>query len=164
MPRIVTQFLRFSLVGGLGFVVDVALFNALRITVLAPEALHEGPVLAKVASTLVAIAVNWLGNRHWAFRANHRRPAPREALEFVLVSLGGMVIGVACLWVSHYALGFTSLLADNIASNVVGLALGALFRFWLYRTWVFAPGRADAVHRLPAESAASAPLAEPAAD
>jgi len=44
---------------------------------------------------------------------------------------------VTCLAVSHYALGFTSPLADNIAANVVGLGLATAFRFWSYRRWVF---------------------------
>jgi len=38
-------------------------------------------------------------------------------------------------------LGYTSVLADNISSNVVGLFLGAVFRFVLYRYWVFSPTR-----------------------
>ncbi|MEO6942975.1 MAG: GtrA family protein [Terrimesophilobacter sp.] len=134
-----TQLLRFAAVGGVGLVVDVGIFNLLRVTVLSPEHLHEGPVLAKVISTSIAIAVNWLGNRYWTF-GPHRRPrAFREGIEFGLVSIGGMLIGLACLWVSHYVLGYTSLLADNVSSNVIGLALGTAFRFWLYRTWVFRP-------------------------
>ena len=40
-------------------------------------------------------------------------------------------------------LGFTSLLADNISSNVIGLGLGTLFRFTFYRMWVFAPHRGE---------------------
>ena len=39
--------------------------------------------------------------------------------------------------VSHDVLGYTSRLADNISANVVGLALGAVFRFWTYRKFVF---------------------------
>ncbi|PJJ71207.1 putative flippase GtrA [Diaminobutyricimonas aerilata] len=141
MRQLLTQLVRFGLVGGIGLVVDVAVFNALRLTVLAPENLHEGPVVAKVISTTLAIGCNWLGNRYWTFR-EHRSPrATREGLEFALVSVGGMLIGLACLWVSHYVLGFTSVLADNIASNVVGLALGTVFRFALYRWWVFSPTR-----------------------
>jgi hypothetical protein len=45
--------------------------------------------------------------------------------------------------VSHYALGFTSVLADNISGNVIGLGLGTLFRFTFYRLWVFAPHRGE---------------------
>jgi putative flippase GtrA len=139
VKALVTQLLRFAAVGGVGLVVDVAVFNILRVTILSPENLHEGPVLAKVVSTSIAIVVNWLGNRYWTFGPHRRPQAVREGVEFALVSVGGMLIGLACLWVSHYVLGYTSLLADNVSSNVIGLALGTLFRFWLYRTWVFRP-------------------------
>lgn len=139
MKAFMTQLLRFAMVGGVGLVVDVAIFNLLRVTVLSPEVLHEGPVLAKAMSTSIAIVVNWVGNRYWTF-GPHRQARPvREGMQFVLVSVGGMIIGLGCLWVSHYVLGFTSLLADNISSNVIGLALGTVFRFWLYREWVFKP-------------------------
>jgi putative flippase GtrA len=137
----VGQLARFGAVGVVGLVVDIALFNLLRVTVLSPELVAEGPVLAKVVSTSVAIAVNWLGSRYWSFRLERRRPAMRESIEFALVSIGGLLIAVGCLVVSRSVLGFTSLLADNIASNVIGLALGSAFRFVLYRTWVFDPRR-----------------------
>lgn len=142
MRTLFAQLARFGTVGLVGVVVDVAIFNLLRVTVLDPAVIAEGPIIAKVVSTSVAIAVNWIGSRHWTFRLEHRRPAAREALEFGIVSVGGMLIAVGCLVISHYVLGFTSLLADNIASNVVGLALGSAFRFTLYRAWVFHPRRA----------------------
>lgn len=141
MRTFLQQLARFGTVGLVGLVIDVALFNLLRVTVFDPALIAEGPIIAKVISTSVAIVVNWVGSRHWTFRLEHRRPAGREVLEFALVSLGGLLIAVACLVISRYVLGFTSLLADNIASNVIGLALGSAFRFALYRTWVFHPRR-----------------------
>ncbi|MBX9717479.1 MAG: GtrA family protein [Microbacteriaceae bacterium] len=142
MRTLLPQLARFGTVGLVGLIVDVALFNLLRVTVLAPELIAEGPIIAKVISTSVAIAINWLGSRYWTFRLERRRPAAREAAEFAVVSIGGLLIAVACLVVSRYVLGFTSLLADNIATNVAGLALGSAFRFVLYRAWVFHPRRA----------------------
>lgn len=141
MPVLVTQLARFGAVGLIGLVVDVALFNLLRVTVLDPAVIAEGPIIAKTISTSVAIVVNWVGSRYWTFRLERRRPAGREVLEFALVSIGGLLIAVACLAISRYVFGFTSLLADNIASNVVGLALGSAFRFVFYRGWVFRPDR-----------------------
>ncbi len=149
MRALISQFARFGVVGLGGLVIDVGVFNLLRLTVLAPEVIHEGPVIAKVISTSLAIIANWLGNRYWTFGAHRRPHMVREALEFVVVSLGGMAIAIACLWVSHYVLGFTSPLADNIATNVVGLALGTAFRFTLYRTWVFRPDRAPQASVVP---------------
>jgi putative flippase GtrA len=140
---------KFGAVGLVGLVVDVAVFNLLRATVFSPELVLAGPLYAKIVSTTLAIVTNWLGNRYWTFSGN--RPAGnatsrtvREGAEFFLVSLLGMGIGLACLWVSHYVLGFTSVLADNVSSNVIGLGLGAAFRFTLYRFWVFAPHRSAA--------------------
>ncbi len=147
MRLLLTQLTRFGMVGAFGLVLDVAIFNALRVTVLAPEELHEGPVIAKVISTAVAIVANWIGNRYWTFAQFRKAAAVREGLEFLAVSIGGMLIGLGCLWLSHYVLGFTSLLADNIATNVVGLALGTAFRFTLYKWWVFAPQRSASGQR-----------------
>jgi len=141
MRALVSQLARFGLVGLLGLVVDVGIFNLLAVTLLNPATVHEGPIIAKVISTSVAIAVNWMGNRHWTFRDDRRHDWLREGVEFVLVSIGGMAISLLCLWVSHYLLGFTSLLADNVATNVIGLVLGTAFRFTFYRLWVFKPGR-----------------------
>lgn len=136
MRSLVTQLSKFGLVGLVGLVIDVSVFNALILTVLSVENLHEGPLVAKIISTSIAIVANWLGNRYWTFGATKRHWL-REGVEFGLVSIGGMLISLGCLWVSHYALGFVSPLADNIATNVVGLALGTAFRFTLYRVWVF---------------------------
>jgi putative flippase GtrA len=144
LSKLLGQVARFGAVGAVGLAVDLVVFNALRLTVLSPDRLHEGPLIAKVVSTMLAILTNWIGNRYWTFAASRRRSTVREGVEFFLVSVAGMGIGLACLWVSHYALGYTSVLADNIASNVVGLALGAAFRFSLYRWWVYSPRRVAA--------------------
>ena len=141
MRTLIAQLARFGAVGAVGFVVDVGLFNLLRVTILTPEEVHGGPVWAKVISTSIAIIVNWIGNRYWTFRKEVRRHPVSEGIEFAIVSLGGMAIGLGCLWLSHYVLGYTSQLADNISANVIGLGLGTLFRFTLYRLWVFKPGR-----------------------
>jgi putative flippase GtrA len=140
---LVGQFARFGVIGAIGFVIDTSVFALLIVTFLSAGSLHEGPLIAKVISTTLAIVFNWLGNRFWTFRAHRGRQLLREGVEFGIVSLGGMLIGLACLWVSHYLLGFTSELADVISSNVIGLGLGTLFRFTLYRTWVFAPHRGE---------------------
>ncbi|AMB57818.1 GtrA family protein [Microterricola viridarii] len=145
LQTVIVQAAKFSAVGLVGFVVDVTLFNLLRTTVLSPELVASGPIIAKSISTTVAIAINWIGNRLWTFGKQRTRNTLREGIEFFLVSVAGMGIAVGCLWFSREVLGFTSLLADNIASNVVGLALGAAFRFLLYRYWVFAPSRSAAL-------------------
>jgi putative flippase GtrA len=143
MRTLLGQFARFGVVGAVGFLVNLGIFNLLLFTVFDPKRVAYGELYANVIATLVAIVVNWIGNRHWTFRAHRGRQLLREGVEFGLVSLGGLLIGLACLWISHRVLGFESKLADNIANNVVGLGLGTIFRFTFYRLWVFSPRRGD---------------------
>ncbi|HEX4058944.1 MAG TPA: GtrA family protein [Galbitalea sp.] len=144
MRALISQFARFGVVGLVGLAVDAGIFNVLRLTAFSPEAVHNGPLWAKLISTSIAIIVNWLGNRYWTFRHQRRAHWVREGIEFVLVSIGGLLIAEACLWFSEYVLGLHSLLADNIATNVVGLVLGTAFRFFFYRFWVYGPTRSAA--------------------
>ena len=139
---LVRQVIAFCAVGAMGVVVTFVVFNVLMITLFRPAGVHEGPLYATVIASAVAIATNWVGNRFWAFAGTGERGAVRQGGEFVLVSVAAMGIPLACVWVSHYVLGFTSLAADNVATNVVGLGLGTVFRFALYRWWVFSPRRA----------------------
>jgi len=139
------QLARFGVVGLGGFVIDIGVFNLLIFTVFSADRIHEGPIYAKIISTALAIIFNWLGNRYWTFGNTRRSQVLREGIEFIAVSIAGSLIALLCLWVSHYLLGFTSQLADNVSSNVVGLALGTAFRFIFYRYWVFHPERSAAV-------------------
>ena len=144
---------KFGVVGFLSLIVDLVVFNA----VLA--VLPHKPLTAKVISTLVSATNAFLLNRHWSFKGRVRTSSRRrEALMFALCNVGGLVIALLCLWVSHYLLGLDSRLADNIAANGVGLVLGTAFRFWSYRRWVWVavdPAPADVVdlatRRAPAE-------------
>ena len=58
-------------------------------------------------------------------------------LDDFLVNAGGLLIAMACLWFSHYVLGFRSALADNISANVIGVGLGNIFRYLMYRTVIY---------------------------
>jgi putative flippase GtrA len=138
------QLMKFGLIGGLGVVVDMGVFNWLRATVLSPSEVTWGPMAANIIATLVAIVFNWAGNRFWTFRKErHHTSTSREAIVFCAVSLAGMLIGLLPLWFTHYGMGWTSPIADNI-SKLVGIGLGSVFRFVLYRWWVYSPSRATA--------------------
>lgn len=135
---VVRELISFGAIGGVGFLVDVGVFNILAFTVFA-HAGTNGLLLAKGISTTLAIIANWVGNRLITFRQHRRTDVGREALEFGLVSLAGGAISLLCLWISHDAMHLTTPLEDNLSGNVVGLALGSAFRFVLYRFWVFGP-------------------------
>ena len=107
---------------------DVGIFNLPRLTVLAPKEVATAPIIAKGVSTSVAIVFNLLSNWCLSFRTTRHRQAAREAIEFIAVSIAGGLLSLLRPWFSHYVLGFTSVLANNISSNAVGLALCTTLR------------------------------------
>lgn len=137
MDVVVREMVKFGTVGAAAFVVDIAVFNLLRFGLGGGGPLEHKPLTAKVASTVCATLVAWLGNRLWTFRRRRRSAVHHELALFVLFNAIGMGIAVGCLGISHYLLDLRSPLADNISANGVGLVLGTLFRFWSYRTFVF---------------------------
>lgn len=128
---------KFGTVGGISFIVDIVLFNVFRV------GLDMEVLAAKTLSTIVAATVAFAGNRFWTWRHRERSGLAREYGLYFFFNAVGLGIGLACVAISHYGFGalwpqvFRTPLADNISANVVGVALGTLFRFWSYRRFVF---------------------------
>jgi putative flippase GtrA len=139
MDVVYREMVKFGAVGAVAFVVDVGVFNLLRTGVLpgSDGPLAHKPLTAKTISVILATLTAWVGNRYWTFRHRRRASAGRELVLFAVMNAGGLLISLAILAFSHYALGFTSALADNLAGNVIGVGVATLFRFWAYRTLVF---------------------------
>ena len=114
-PGRLIRIIKFCLVGGMNYLVDVSVFNLLMVSWLSSH-----PLTSKILAAAVATIFSWVVNRQWTFR-----------------NLLGMVPAVICLGISHYLLGLTSLLADNISANIIGLILGTILRFFLYEHLIF---------------------------
>jgi putative flippase GtrA len=126
---------KFGAVGGLAFVIDLAIFNILL------QAGTESRV-AKTISMVVATTVAFLGNRFWTWRQSKHSHMARQYTLFFVINGVGLGISLACLTISHDVLGdvwpaLRTPLADNVSGQLIGTALGTLFRFWSYRRFVF---------------------------
>lgn len=133
---------KFGTVGAVAWVVDTGVFNLLY---------GLGPLTAKVLATAVATTFAFAGNRFWTFRHRKNSGLAKEYFLFFVFNGIGLLIQMLVLGLSYYWLAdiwpdiFGTRLASNIASNVVGVGLATLFRFWSYRRWVFLPPDAPPV-------------------
>jgi putative flippase GtrA len=140
--QLVRELGKFGVVGGVAFVVDTAIFNAVLDPQASMNSLH-GPLGAKAFATIFSATVAFLGNRFWTWRHRPRSGLRREYALYFLFNVVGLLIATSCLAISHFGLGaiwpavFHTRLADNIAAQGFGLVLGTLFRFWSYRRIVF---------------------------
>lgn len=134
------ELIKFAIVGATTFVIDSAIFFALKLTILEPK-----PVTAKVISGIVAVIASYILNREWSFQNRGGRERHHEALLFFAFSGVGVLICMAPLWFSSYVLNLrvpnVSLTIENIADFISAYIIGNLmqmaFRFWAFRRWVF---------------------------
>lgn len=134
------ELLKFAMVGGTCFVIDTAIFYALKLTVLT-----EKPVTAKIVATLVATIVSYVLNREWSFKTRGGRERHHEAALFFLVNGIGIAINSMPLWVSRYLLHLQEPnisrlgeeFADFVSAQIIGTLLAMAFRWWGYKKWVF---------------------------
>lgn len=124
---------RFLGVGLLAYLINVGLFNFLMITGI----LGHKPVTASVVSTLTSIIAAYYGNRFITFNGGDKELTERSWLKFFLVNLIALSFSALSLAFTHYVLGIRSLFIDNISANVVGIALGTIFRYYAYNKFIF---------------------------
>ncbi|WP_228978793.1 GtrA family protein [Streptomyces sp. DH12] len=130
LEQLVREIAKFGVVGGIGFLVNMAAFNVLRQTTDLPV------VRASLLATVIAIACNYVGFRHFTYRDRDKTRRTREASLFFAFSAAGMVIENGILYAATYGFGWDSPLQNNVF-KFIGIGIGTLFRFWSYRTWVF---------------------------
>jgi putative flippase GtrA len=136
--QLFAQMQKFGVVGLLGYILDVGLFNLLSLSTLELVSEQSDPIVFKAISSFIAICFTFVLNGQWTFarHLSHRSHSWRFVV-YLAINLLAMLIVLSCLFVSRFLLGFNSLLADNIAANFVGTALAMVFRFVLYRKVVF---------------------------
>lgn len=137
--RVLTEAYRFLAVGGLATIVAFLIFNFLvhGFATGYDAPLAGQPYLAFAIANLVGMAISYRGSRTWVFRDRPPRGADGGRLMFVAINLLTMLIPLACLWVSRHVLGLDDPFSDNLSANVLGLSLGMVARFYLFRTLVF---------------------------
>ena len=125
---VLMEFLRFGVVGTIGFVVDTAVLYA-------GLALGLGLYGGRAVSYLVAATTTWALNRLWTFRGRGEGPAHQQWALFLLVNL----IGFAMNYGTYAALiAFVPLVAAHPVLGVAAGAIAGMFgNFVLSRQLVF---------------------------
>ena len=102
------QLVRFGLVGGVGFVVNLAVYT------LCVHPLGVDYHVAAVAAWLVAVVNNFVLNRHWTFDARAGR-ARFQAVRFVVVSLVALGFSLLLLMLLVETAGLAKVPAQALA-------------------------------------------------
>lgn len=100
----VARFLKFSVVGAIGFVVDFGTVFVLQATILPPVSDVNVVVATAVAFTL-AILSNFTWNRYWTYPESRSRSAKRQLTQFTIISVIGGVVRTTWIRFAYLPLG-----------------------------------------------------------
>ena len=120
------QLVKFGLVGGSGYLINLAVFAILA------ESLGMHHVAAALGAFCVAVTNNFLLNRHWTFGAGEGH-AGFQAIRFFAVSIGALSINLVALeaLVSYAGLG-------DLPAQAIAVAIAMPFNFLGNKLWTFA--------------------------
>jgi putative flippase GtrA len=140
--RIDPAFIRFCVVGGIGFVVDAGVLYGLV------GLGHLEPVPARFGSFVIAMSTTWALNRLWTFRSaqGHAHPAKQAGLYF-LVQITGGAVNIATY--SAALAVFPGLVNWLFIPLAMGTALGLVINFLGSKHIAFSkPKREVTSHRI----------------
>ena len=120
------QLVKFGLVGGSGYLINLAVFAILA------ESFGMHHVAAALGAFCVAVTNNFLLNRHWTFGAGEGH-AGFQAMRFFAVSIGALSINLVALeaLVSYAGLG-------DLPAQAIAVAIAMPFNFLGNKLWTFA--------------------------
>lgn len=137
-----TRFLKFCVVGAIGFVVDFGIMNLL---------LHlTGNVkLASTISFIAAVISNFLWNRYWTYPDSREKPVAQQLIQFFLINVIGLGIRyVLFLTIDEPIISLAekivpadffispSVLGHNI-TMVIAVFIVMMWNFFANRLWTY---------------------------
>jgi putative flippase GtrA len=138
-----TRFIKFSVVGFIGTIVDFGVMNLL-VTVFSASLVFAGTV-----SFITAVISNFLWNRYWTYPDSRSKTFLKQLTEFFIVSIVGLAIRIPTLAVLEPVVyGFISklpfdiplfpvkFLADNI-TLALSIILVMFWNFFVNRYWTY---------------------------
>ena len=164
----VERFLRFSVVGVIGAVVDLGTLTLLQATLLPPSS-DSLVALATATGFIAAVINNFLWNRYWTYPDSRSRSIRRQLLQFSLVNVVGLAVRTALISATYALLGATlmplalpllrmfrseylpSATAEaklgTFASWVLAVIVVMLWNFFVNRYWTYSDVDQASAHR-----------------
>jgi len=152
------KFLRFSVVGAIGSIIDFGIFNLLATLSGVPA------VVASMVSFSLAVINNFIWNRLWTYPETRHVPVAKQLSQFAIVSLAGLAIRTPLfavtekLFISLAGKYVPNVLTPTIVGHNLALAFVILvvlmWNFFVNRKWTFktAQTKSEANHGSPSKA------------
>ncbi|MFQ5409700.1 MAG: GtrA family protein [Anaerolineales bacterium] len=140
----IERFLKFSVVGFIGFIVDTGTLNLLvGVVGLDTNTLR---LVAKTISFTLALISNFLWNRFWTYPDSRSKPIRKQLAQFFIVNLAGLALNLLIFGFTGNALvprmqamfgpGPGLLIGTNLA-QVCAVTVVLFWNFFVNRVWTY---------------------------
>ncbi len=136
------RFLKFAVVGTIGFGVDSGTYNLVR------SGLGVSPELSSVISFCMAVISNFILNRYWTYPDSRSKPVFRQIIQFAAVNVAGLLIRTVIFAVIHGPLTelariivgnrflSPSVIGENLSLAIVVIIV-MFWNFFVNRFWTY---------------------------
>jgi putative flippase GtrA len=115
MKKLIAQFAKFGVVGGIAFVIDYGLM------VLLTELCGVNYLLSATFSFTVSVIFNYVASMRYVFSHKEGMSKRREFIVFVVLSVIGLGINDVLMWAGTGLLGVSYLITKLVATVIVSL-------------------------------------------
>ena len=115
MKQLVAQFAKFGVVGLIAFFIDYGLL------ILLTEVFDVNYLVSATISFTVSVIFNYLASMRYVFTHKEDMSRQREFVIFVVLSVIGLIINDAMMWVGVELLSINYMLVKIIATAVVAI-------------------------------------------
>jgi putative flippase GtrA len=149
-----TRFLKFAVVGIIGAIIDIGIFN------LVISLVHLNSNISSSISFTLAVCSNFIFNRYWTYPDSRSKKVGRQGLQFIVVSLIGLGIRNLFFWLmepplirwldaalhaqpfvlhlSSHALSLSSASIGHNTTLIVSIIVVMFWNFFANRFWTYA--------------------------
>lgn len=113
MEQLIQQVLKFGVVGFIAFGIDFG------VMVACTELLGIDPVISAAISFIVSVTFNYLASMRYVFTHREDMTPAREFAIFVVLSIIGLLINEAIMWVGVNALHINYMFTKIVATGIV---------------------------------------------
>lgn len=125
------RFLKFMVVGTIGFVVDYGTLNFLVL------GFRFYILIANTISFSLAVLSNFTWNRYWTYPDSRTKPIRSQLIQFTFVNLIGWGINTLVLWATTpFFTSLVGILGFNI-SKAIATIIVLFWNFFVNRYWTY---------------------------
>ncbi len=116
--KLLNQIFKFIIVGGIATIIDWIIFYVLN------SIFNINPLISNIFSFTISLIYNYIASVKWVFVVSKKKNKKRIFIEFVFLSIIGLLLSEFIIWIL-----VDKLLINSLISKIISTAIVMVFNF-----------------------------------